>query len=390
MEKITYVTVVNEDYKPYLDQLIRSHQLFSRINLVVYTVNFDITYPFYNNIKYVRYSDERLLEYEREGKSKFIENDYEKHKYTTLLKSKILRDFPRDFDYYFFIDVDILLTKNSDILVFNLLREFGSCEYPISVKYFYQYSTSHSPTDPMHNEDGSFNIKFLSYYPLIELYETEAHPIHYLTTYCMFYNKKCDWFFEEAEKICFDDNVLKNYKKYLPLGDETVFNYLYSKYNFDSYISSDLCYDINPFCGISDTLNNLEKGKNFISFIHTKRYITFDPYGKNFSDIRLDEYEKILDSLKGGENEDSKIVIHSIDKKDTDETIHFSVDNDYSGDCYVKIISLFRPNKEYRFKITLFDKSVIFFIIKENDLWIKDTHLLIEQNRIIKDTIKII
>ncbi len=389
MEKFTYITIVNESYKPYLDQLIRSHQLFSKFDLIVYTINFELDYP-YRNVKYLKYTDENLLEYEKTGSNLYIKNEYEKHKYTTLLKPKILSIFLEEFDYYFFIDSDILLTKNSDVLVFNLMREFRSCEYPISVKYFHQYSTSHSPTEPMHNEDGSFNLKFLSYYPLIELYGSESHPIHYLTSYCMLYNKKCNWFLEEAEKICFCDDVLMNYKKYLPLGDETVFNYLYSKYNFDSYISSDLCYDINPFCGISDTLNNLEKGKNFISFIHTKRYTTFDPYGKNFSDTRLDEYDQIFNALLGREGGDSKIMVHNVEKLNDNETIHFSVDNDYSGNCYVKVSSLFRPNKEYKFEITLFDSSVVFFIVKENDLWVKDTHLIIEQNRVIKDTIKII
>jgi adenylosuccinate lyase len=81
------------------------------------------------------------------------------------------------------------------------------------------------------------------------------------------------------------------------MGDETVFNYLYSKYNFSDYISSNLCFDVNPFLPINDVLNNLEKTKNFVSYIHTKRYITFDPYGKDFSNL-----EKSIANEFGFEN----------------------------------------------------------------------------------------
>ena len=70
---------------------------------------------------------------------------------------------------------------------------------------------------------------------------------------------------DEVERICFDDNVIKDYDKYLPLGDETVFNYLYSKYNFNQYISSYLCFDINPEVEISRALNNLKLMNNFVS-----------------------------------------------------------------------------------------------------------------------------
>ncbi len=42
MLKISYTTIVNEHFEPYLQQLIKSHQMFSRIDLTVYTVNFEI------------------------------------------------------------------------------------------------------------------------------------------------------------------------------------------------------------------------------------------------------------------------------------------------------------------------------------------------------------
>ena len=186
MLKITYTTVVNENYIPYLDLLIKSHQMFSRIDLTVYTVNFEIKNNKYGNVNFIQLVDGNLQEFDNTGKNKYIKNDYEKHKYTTLLKSRVLKKFLDLYDYYFFIDADGLLTKNSDTLVINTINEFGFCKFPISVKYFHQYSTTHNPTENIFNENGDCNPKSLGYYPLIELYNTEFSVIDYLTTYCVY------------------------------------------------------------------------------------------------------------------------------------------------------------------------------------------------------------
>jgi hypothetical protein len=95
--------------------------MFSRIDLTVYTVNFNINDNKYKNVKFVKFEDTNLLEFDEIGYNKYIKNDYEKHKYTTLLKTKILNKFSDSYDYYFFVDSDILFTKNSDTLVMSLL-----------------------------------------------------------------------------------------------------------------------------------------------------------------------------------------------------------------------------------------------------------------------------
>jgi hypothetical protein len=46
MLKISYTTIVNKHFEPYLEQLIKSHQIFSRIDLTVYTVNFDANHAY--------------------------------------------------------------------------------------------------------------------------------------------------------------------------------------------------------------------------------------------------------------------------------------------------------------------------------------------------------
>ena len=57
MKNTTYVTLVNKHYEPYLEQLIKSHQMFSRIHLIVYTINFEILDSPYKNIEFIKYDD---------------------------------------------------------------------------------------------------------------------------------------------------------------------------------------------------------------------------------------------------------------------------------------------------------------------------------------------
>ena len=390
MKKKCFITIVNEDYKEYVGQLLKSHSLFSNIDLIVYTINFELTDIKSEKVIFKQYFDKNLWEYENLGSNDFIKNQYEKHKYTTLLKPLILKEsLIEEYDDFLFIDCDGLLTKNSDVFFTNILTSIGDYNFPISVKYFYQYSTGHEINVPIFDEYGQYNIESAGYYPLIELYGTENHIIDYVATYCMLYNKSCISFIDEVINICFDPNVISDYKKYLPMGDETVFNYLYSKYNFSKYISSNICFDVSPFLPISDVINNLEKTKNFVSYIHTKRYTTFNPYNKDFSNLRYDEYEQIFNILLGKELCNSNITIFDVRKNKNAEEIHFFVKDDYSGDCYVKVISLFRPNKEYKFNVNI-NNDIIFYIIKENDVWVKDSHLVIEQSQIIKDVVKII
>jgi len=392
MLKISYTTIVNRDFEPYLEQLIKSHQMFSRIDLTVYTINFEIQNDKYNNVNFVTFIDENLQEFDDTGKNKYIKNEYEKHKYTTLLKSKVLKKFSDSYDYYFFIDADGILTKNSDTLVINTINEFGLCKFPISVKYFYQYSTTHKYRQNVFDESGVFNPKSLGYYPLIELYNTEFNHIDYLTTYCVYYTKECVDFLDEVEKICFDENVIKDYDKYLPLGDETVFNYLYSKYNFNKFISSYLCFDINPEVDIIDVKNNLKLLNNFISFIHTKRYVPNSEYEKKFNNLKIEDYNQIFEVLRQKEEINSKINITSLDTNNDLDILNFNLNDDYNSNFNLKVVSLFRPNEEYSFNMNLQD-NVNYFVGKNSDVWIKDLHLLITYfngyANIIKDCVKI-
>lgn len=385
-KKLTYVTVVNKNYLPILEKLIHTHQIFSRIKLTVFTINFEYNNNKYDNVEFVEYIDENILEYEDKGINQHIKNEYEKYKYTTLLKPKIIKNFLNKSKYFFFVDCDILFTKNSDTLFINSINEFGDTKIPVSTKFFYQFC-NHGNNEVIIDSNGDFNIKSLTYLPICELYQTKPNIIDYVSTYCMYYTNECYDFLDEVNNICFNRDLTTNYDYYLPLGDETVFNYLYSKYSFTKYISSFLCYDVAFFVKMDVVIENLKKLNNIVSFIHTKRYYN----GNNYSDgLNNDEYEKIIDVLCETHNTSpiTKITNYVKDILNDCEKIFFTINIENQDDYYVKIISLFRPDKEPFYHLKL-QKDVGYFIIKKTDKYIKDLHLIIYKNKKIIDCVKV-
>ena len=388
MIKKTYITIVNETYLPFLDQLIRSHQLFSRIDLNVFTVNFKFLGPTYEGIKFIEYIDENLEEYLNTGCNKFIKEEYQRHKYTTLLKPKILKKFLDSYDYFFFIDSDILFTKNSDILFLNSINEFGETEIPIAVKFFHQYS-NHGTGENVFNEDGSFNQKSLTYFHLVEFFGIELNIIDYVTTYCLYYTRECFDFFGEVESICFDENIIRDCDQYLPLGDETVFNYLYSKYDFRKFISSFLCYDVPHYFEISRVLENLGRLKEIVSFIHTKRFLNNFSFEKLLV-IKEDEYESIFKILKSSSLEIPEGKVFSFEQNHSTgaDTIFFNCGENLIGYSKIDLASLFRPGKEFFYYIDSIT-GVIYYVVKEHDKITKDLYLISSIDRNIKEVLKI-
>jgi hypothetical protein len=135
-------------------------------------------------------------------------------------------------------------------------------------------------------------------------------------------------------------------------------------------------------------LENLKRINNFVSFIHTKRYITFSPYEKDFSNIRIDEYDQIFDVLLRKEISESNINVVSFIKENNSDIVTFNLNDEYNDNFRVSICSLFRPCKDYTYFMNLCP-GVNFFVAKETDVWTKDTHMIIENNRIIKDLVKL-
>lgn len=384
---ITYITVVNEFYLPLLDKLIETHQKFSNINLHVFTVNFEVTDREYKNIKFIKCTESNLLNYEK-GESSVIKNDFEKHKYTTILKPKLLKNFINNIKYYFFIDCDVIFTKNSDELFLNAIKEYGYTDTPISTKFFHQFC-NHGNNENIFNEDGGVNLNSLTYKPICDLYGEEPKVIDYVSTYCMYYTDKCYDFFNEVDKICTDifESGL-DCKLYLPLGDETVFNYIYSRDNFTKYLSSFSCYNLSPHTSIKTAVNNIKKLNNVTSFIHTKRLLEGFKYS---GDLGLDdkEYDYIIDIL-GSEGHFlslSKVLSYHKDYNNNSEVLVFNTNEDHKN-SEVKFISLLAQKEDYH-QMSL-EKGVDYFIGKSIDLINKEIYIVIYREDEVRDVFKVV
>ena len=378
--KISYVTIVNQHYLPLLEKLIATHQLFCRVQLTVFTVNFEYTDKSIENVKFIRYDDENILEYETTGSNYLIKNDTIKYKYTTMLKPKILNRYADLFDHSFFIDCDGLFTKNSDNLFFNSMNEFAGTSIPVPVKFHHQYN-NHGNNQNIFNEDGSFNINSLTYLPLCQMYGVEPMVMHYKTTYCLYYTSECCGFFNEVESVCFDPKLSESYDKYLPLGDETAFNYLYSKYKFDYAISSLVCYNITNWKNIDDAIENLKHLLDTVSFIHTKRH----PGDVYEGTLIEEDYSKIIDTISSNYEIDSKCELLEFDRK-IDDKITFK--SNIEGYYHLKIVSLQRPSLEAFYAMDL-QLSFNYFVTKEKDKICKDLYMIICQGGNIIDSLKL-
>jgi hypothetical protein len=131
---------------------------------------------------------------------------------------------------------------------------------------------------------------------------------------------------------------------------------------------------------------------NFISFIHTKRYVPNSEYEKKFNNLKIEDYNQIFEVLRQKEEINSKINITSLDTNNDLDILNFNLNDDYNSNFNLKVVSLFRPNEEYSFNMNLQD-NVNYFVCKNSDVWIKDLHLLITYfngyANIIKDCVKI-
>ncbi len=371
---LAYTVIVDEFYLPILDKLIQTHQRFSKIDLYVFTVNFEVNDRKYSNIKFIKCTDKTLQDFNK-GDRTIIKNDFEKHKYSTTLKPKFLSNFIEDIKYYFFVDCDVLFTKLSDTLFFNSIQKFGDTEIPVSTKFFHQYC-NHGNTEKIINEDGEVNVNSLTYKPLCDLNKEKPIVIDYKSTYCMYYTNKCEEFFNEVDKIC--TSIFKkglDCDLYLPLGDETVFNYLYSKNNFTNYLSSFTCYNISPFLNIQTVLQNISllNKESLVAFIHTKRFLKAKSHEqfKSLEKIKLndEEYKEIYRTLNSEivYQPRDKISITKVHKNYNTNLIKINFNfNETLGPMKIKLVN-FKSQKEKRFDMDLKKDLNYFILISRED-----------------------
>ena len=119
LPKRCFVTHCDEPYVPILQGLLKSHELFSNIPLVVYTINFDYDIK-QNNVITIRYDADldnsptkhEHYEFGVEGKIKAM-----------MLKPSIIQNcFDIGIEEICYIDSDVIMNNNIDTLFYNIKR----------------------------------------------------------------------------------------------------------------------------------------------------------------------------------------------------------------------------------------------------------------------------
>jgi len=283
------VTIVNKEYLGFLEKFLYFYKKNSSFDLIVYTVNLNLENETPGNIKYITYFDEALAAYESGRPNDYIKSDVDKYKYTTALKPKILNSsLLLDYDCFLYLDADCIITPsfNDFYQSFNAIKnQYPLC--PILKDDFMVYDGIGNPF-----VENTFDEKKILGNDLLNYFGVEYKKFAYRHTFAFFYNKKCYSFFAEAVSILFNKELFKEYKKFFPLLDETVFNFLLCKSNAHE------CLGVFPILDFNLNFLDLDGFKNFarkdeIACFHAKfsqtdetPYLQLESvYNKDFSSV---------------------------------------------------------------------------------------------------------
>ncbi len=237
--KRCFVTHCDEPYVPILQGLLKSHELFSDIPLVVITINFDFDISQKNviTIKYDADLNDSPTKHEHhefgvEGKIKAM-----------MLKPSIIQMcFDVGIEELCYIDADVIVNKNIDEMFYYLHKMDN---YPLLPEaQFRRMKFNEIITD----ESISFK----------EMKIPEENVVWYRQTNSMLVTKDCSDFIQEWSQLCvdavgwgwFDDE--ETIKKYVPFHEETLINYLLWSKQYDERLPQSF---FNP--------HNLDSVKHF-------------------------------------------------------------------------------------------------------------------------------
>jgi len=237
--KRCFVAHCDEPYVPILQGLLKSHELFSNIPLVVFTINFDYGIK-QNNVTTIRY-DANLDD--SPTKHSFQEFGVEGKIKAMMLKPSIIQHcFDIGIEELCYIDSDVIMNNNIDTIFFNLTKIEN---YPLLPEaQFKRMKFNEIITD----ESVSFE----------EMKIPKENVVWYRQTNSMLVTQDCKQFIEDWSKLCmdavswgwFDDD--ETIKKYVPFHEETLINYLLWSKKYDKRLPQSF---FNP--------HNLDSVKHF-------------------------------------------------------------------------------------------------------------------------------
>ena len=318
LPKRCFVTHCDEPYVPILQGLLKSHELFSNIPLVVYTINFDYDIK-QNNVITIRYDADldnsptkhEHYEFGVEGKIKAM-----------MLKPSIIQNcFDIGIEEICYIDSDVIMNNNIDTLFYNIKRIDN---YPLLPEaQFRRMKFNEIITD----ESISFE----------EMKIPKENVVWYRQTNSMLVTQNCKQFIEDWSKLCvdavswgwFDDE--ETIKKYVPFHEETLINYLLWSKQYDDRLPQSF---FNPH-NLDSVKHFLEVGGTYEDSLQINDRMVIDihepevergwlAYSTNKDDVKyfhgmkqVQEIDRVVDYLK--DYHESRKVPMEINFDDGDE-----------------------------------------------------------------------
>lgn len=368
------LTIINKEYLSFFEKFLHFYKKYSSIDLIVLTLNFDLSNQSCNKIKYIPYLDENIQEFETLGSNFYIRNFSDKYKYIAGLKPKLV-NFSLSFDYdlFFYIDADCLIFPNFD----NFFKKFNSrldC-FPLCPYYIHDFMIYNGIGNPFSLEN--FNQDLTLEAKLINLLNFDCNRTKYRSTFCFIYDKSCKNFFKEAHDIIFNMDLFKFKEIYFPLLDETVFNILFWKNKQNKSLNLFPCVDFSSVFKNKIENFNLFQDKDKLALLHVKFYKKFfDSVDlNNFEEIDHDQYNEIERSFS---NHICRNLFYAIKNDLNTFFLNFTVLNSekftvFETSCnvfniYFQDLNFFHQNLSYYVQINKQKNQNIQLIFKdEND-----------------------
>ncbi len=211
-DKILFVTGGNSEYLSIIEKLVKSFDLFSKNDMVVYGINCDINFD-----------NSKLLK-QKINLTQNKESDKWYFKQKICLQS--IKDFP-EYSKFIWIDGDSIVNKNID----SIESYFKDIEnYPIPDRHHLSEYSFFSIDESGNKYDFTYyNEKLIKKFNIPRSSDVLSHACFFL------YNKECKWFFEEIISIY--EQLKENKEDHIIIcNDEGIDNLLRWKYGFDKFL----------------------------------------------------------------------------------------------------------------------------------------------------------
>lgn len=228
-----FVTHATENYLPIVEYLIKSIRLFSDYKIVLYTINCDAEFDYDNLIK-IRYDVEDLGDsnfifiHDSDADNYYIDRELDfSYKILTLKPEIISNALNNGVNEGIYLDADMFVNNNIDDL-FESMSSISN--YPLATEGVF--------------ETMSFNGEFDIEVPLMKKLGVQKKT-WYRQTGLFLFNKKCKNFIESWLMHCKDKEIVQNWREFAPYHEETIFNVLLWKNDYNKRLKQSYLNIIN-------------------------------------------------------------------------------------------------------------------------------------------------